>query len=206
MDIQYNGANCISINTKNGLFVIDDNLKELGLKSVTKADTNALFTFLPKKEPQAKLVITNPGEYEVSEVSIFGISARAHMDEEGKESTTIYKFVYDDLRVLVTGHIHPDLTDNHMEEIGNIDVLIIPVGGNGYTLDPIGAQQVIKKLEPKVVIPTHFDDEGINYPVPQQPLTEFLKVMNVENKEVISKFKPKPADFIEGLNVVLLSR
>ncbi len=86
-----------------------------------------------------------PGEYEVSEVSIFGISARAHMDEKGQETATIFKIQFEDLRVAVVGHIHPDLTDDHLEEIGAVDILIVPVGGNGYTLDPIGALQVIKK-------------------------------------------------------------
>lgn len=206
MDIQFHGANCISISTKKGNFVVDDNLAKLGLKSVAKKDDNLLFTSMPGKLPEAKLVITDPGEYEVSEVSIFGIAARGHMDEEGKETSTIYKFVYDDIRVAVTGHIHPELTDDHMEEIGSVDVLVLPVGGNGYTLDPVGAQQVIRKIEPKVVIPTHFEDSLIKYEVPQQPLVEFLKAMNAEDAETIGKYKPKPADFGEGIKVVVLSK
>lgn len=206
MEFQYFGANCVSLTMKQVTIVIDDNLQELGLKPVVKPEHIALFTHLPKQAPKAKLVLSDPGEYEVSEVSIFGIPARAHMDEPDQHTATIYKIQHDDLRVAITGHIHPDLTDDHLEEIGTVDVLVIPVGGNGYTLDSVGAMQVIKKIEPKIVIPTHFDDSKINYPVPQQPLSEVLKGLGVEPKETLAKFKPKPADFGEAMQVVILDR
>ncbi len=206
MEFQYFGANCVGISTKRSTIIVDDNLAELGLKSATKPDNIALFTHLPENPPAARLVLANPGEYEVSEVSIFGIPARAHMDEPGQQSATIYKIEYDDLRVVVAGHIHPDLTEDHLEEIGTADILIIPVGGNGYTLDATGAMQIIKKIEPKLVIPTHYEDAKITYPVPQQPLEEALKVLGVESREPVAKFKPKPADFSENLQVIVLER
>lgn len=206
MEFQYFGANCLSLSTKQVTLVIDDNLAELGLKSVIKPDNIAIFTHPPEKIPAAKLMLSDPGEYEVSEVSIFGIAARSHMDEADKQSATIYKIVVDDLRVAITGHIHPDLTEDHLEEIGTVDILVIPVGGNGYTLDSVGAMQVIKKIEPKIVIPTHYDDPKIKYPVPQQPLAEALKGLGVEPKETLAKFKPKPTDFSENMQVIILER
>mgnify|MGYP003579274330 CR=1 FL=1 len=206
MEFQYFGANCVILTMKQVTIVVDDNLHELGLKPVAKPDHIALFTHLPKQPPKARLVLSDPGEYEVSEVSIFGIPARAHMDEPDQHTATIYKIQHDDLRVAITGHIHPDLTDDHLEEIGTVDVLVIPVGGNGYTLDSIGAMQVIRKIEPKIVIPTHFDDSKINYPVPQQPLSEALKGLGVEPKETLAKFKPKPVDFTEAMQVIILER
>jgi L-ascorbate metabolism protein UlaG (beta-lactamase superfamily) len=206
MDIQFYGANCVTISTKLGHFVIDDNLETLGGKSVTKPDYISLFTSPPKKLPQAKLVIKDPGEYEVSEVSIFGISSRSHLDEPGQETATIYKIEHDDLRVVVLGHIHPDLSEDHLEEIGTVDILITPVGGNGYTLDPIGALQVIKKIEPKLVIPTHFDDASLNFPIPQQPLAEALKALGMEPKETLAKFKPKATDFSDTTQLIILER
>lgn len=45
-----------------------------------------------------------------------------------------------------TGHVHPDISDDALELISGTDVLIIPVGGNGFTLDPTGAASIIKKL------------------------------------------------------------
>lgn len=206
MEFQYYGANCIRLITKNATFIIDDNLNDLGLKSITKPDNVALFTTIPSKNPEARLVITDPGEYEVSEVSIFGIAARAHMDEAGQKTATIYKLLFDDTRVCILGHVYPDLTEDQLEEIGVVDILISPVGGNGYTLDGVGALHVIKQIEPKLVIPTHYDDDAITYEVPQQPLADALKGLSMEPQEAVAKFKPKPADYGETAQVIILER
>ncbi len=206
MEFQYHGGNCISIATKNSRIVVDDNLNELGLKSITKPDDIALFTTVPKSEPKAKLVFTDPGEYEASEISIFGVAARAHTDEKGQETATIFKIQFGDTRVAIAGHIHPDISEEYLEELGAVDILFVPVGGNGYTLDAIGANSVIKKIEPKIVIPTHYEDSKTSYPVPQQPLNEATKVFNLEAKETLAKYKPKPADYSESLQLIVLER
>lgn len=206
MELQYHGGNCVTISTKGARLVFDDNLAEIGLKSITKPEDIAVFTALPKKSPGAKLVITDPGEYETSDISIFGVAARGHMDEADKESVTIYKIQFGDTRVAVTGHIHPDISEEFLEELGAVDVLVIPVGGNGFTLDSVGAVSIIKKIEPKIVIPTHYDDPKISYEVPQQPLSEVLKGLSMESKETLGKYKPKPADFGDSAQLVVLER
>jgi L-ascorbate metabolism protein UlaG (beta-lactamase superfamily) len=82
--------------------------------------------------------------------------------------------------------------------------LIIPVGGNGYTLDAVGAAQLIKKIEPKVVIPTHFSDKKINYEVPQAEIELFLKEMAVSEPEKVSVLKIKETDLGDKTRVVVL--
>lgn len=208
MEFQYYGGNCIKITTKNAVFIIDDNLKTLGVKSITKPDNVAMFTTLPATNSDARLVITDPGEYEVSGVSIFGIAARAHMDEAGKKTATIYKLQYDDTKVCILGHVYPDLTEDQLEEIGIVDILITPVGGHGYTLDGVGALTLIKKIEPKIVIPTHYDDKTLSYEVPQSSMEDALKNMAMEQKnEALAKFKPKPADYsAETTQLIILER
>lgn len=206
MEFQYYGANCIKVTTKKAVFIFDDNLKSVGLKSVTKPDNVALFTTIPATEPDARLVIKDPGEYEVSEVSIFGIGARAHMDEAAQKTATIYKLLVEDTRVCILGHVFPDLSEDQLEAIGIVDILIVPVGGNGYTLDGVDAVKMIKKIEPKIIIPTHYEDKDINYEVPQQPLSEALKALGMEAKEPLAKFKPKPADYSESTQLIILER
>jgi L-ascorbate metabolism protein UlaG (beta-lactamase superfamily) len=206
MELQYFGANCVRIVTKKASITIDDNLAEFGLKGVTKAGDIALFSGKhgePKTE--VKLVIDLPGEYEVSDTSIQGIGARAHMDEGG-QGVTIFKVIADDIRLVAIGHIFPELSDAQLEAIGTVDVLIIPVGGNGYTLDPIGAAKVIKKIEPKIIIPTHYDDKAVKYEVPQSPLEEALKVIAIEPKEPVDKIKLKAGELAELTQVVILER
>jgi L-ascorbate metabolism protein UlaG (beta-lactamase superfamily) len=205
MDVQFYGANCIVVTTKRARVVIDDNLSELGAKSPAKEGDIALFTMAHADATQpAKLTIDQPGEYEVSGVSIFGIGTRAHIDEEGRHTATMYKLAVDDLSVLVAGHVYPELSDIQLETIGMIDVMIVPVGGNGYTLDGIGALKLIKKIEPKLVIPTHYADDKLAFPVPQQSLEDGLKALAMQPKETLTKLRVKVSELGETTQLVVV--
>jgi L-ascorbate metabolism protein UlaG (beta-lactamase superfamily) len=197
MELRFYGANCLVLITKQARVVIDDNLSELGSKSILKTNDIAIYTsqHSPPQNP-VKLVIDGPGEYEVSEVNIQGISVRGFMDEPDQKNATLYKLLIEDMRVLITGHIFPELSDSELESIGTVDILCIPVGGNGYTIDGVGALGVIKKIEPKLVIPTHYGYKMLHYPIPQQSLEEVLRSIAMEPKETIQKLKIKPADLM----------
>lgn len=205
MEIQFFGANCVTLATKQVRIVIDDYLESLGSKSISKDGDVTLFTQgSPKRIVASRLNVDMPGEYEVSDISIYGISARAHTDESKKKNAIMYKILTNDLRILVTGHIYPDLSEKQLEEIGTIDILIIPVGGNGYTLDPVGAVQVAKKVEPKVVIPVHYEMSSISYEVPQQSLDMALKAFGKDSIDPVAKFKPKFSDLNQSLELVVV--
>lgn len=207
MDLQFYGANCVTFSTKGVRIVVDDNLAEMGAKGVVKLGDIVLYT-ASHGEPQTetKLVIDGPGEYEVSDVSVYGIPAQSHLDDPGKHSATMYKILTKELSILVTGHIAGELSDDQLERIGMVDVMIVPVGGHGYTLDPIGALKVIKKVEPKLVIPTHYDIKGLNYPVPQQELEPALHELSMEPKETTQKLKVKAADLTDVTQLIVLEK
>ncbi len=207
MDLQFYGANCLSLTTRSGRVVIDDNLSALGGKSVLKPGDIALFTSDVthiKPVVDTKLVIDHAGEYEVSDISIYGIPARSHMDEEGKQTATMYKIISKELSVFFPGHIYPELSDEQLESIGMVDVMCVPVGGNGYTLDPVGALKLIKKIEPKLIVPTHYDTKGLSYPVPQQTLEQSITSLSMEPKETTQKLKLKAGELPEISQVVIL--
>jgi L-ascorbate metabolism protein UlaG (beta-lactamase superfamily) len=208
MDMQWYGANCVVIGGKQGRVVVDDNLADLGAKSVTKEGDIVLFTgeHLNSGPHSPRLLLDQPGEYEVAGISIYGIAARSHMDEEGKMSATMYKVITDDLSILVTGHVYPELSESQLEAIGMVDVMFVPVGGNGYTLDGVGALKLVKKIEPKIVVPTHYEDPKLNFPVPQQPLESALKALAMEPKETIAKLRVKPNELAEGMQLIILER
>lgn len=207
MDLQFFGANCLIITTKNTRIVIDDNLVELASKSITKAGDVVLFTgehTPPKVEP--KLLIDEPGEYELSGVVINGIKARSHIDGANQMSATVYMITYDDISVVVTGHIHPDIGNGLVELIGGADVLCLPVGGHGYTLDGEGALQVIKLIEPKIVIPTHYADKDLKFSVPQQSLAEAIQALAMEPKETVAKLRLKLGELSDVTQLVVLEK
>lgn len=207
MELQYFGGNCVRITSKKASVVVDDNLVELGAKSITKADDIVLNTNakIVKTASSDHLTIAQPGEFEVSGVSIQGVAAKAHMDTDGTNAT-IFKLQIEDIRVVIMGHIFPELTDDELEAIGMVDVLIIPVGGGGYTLDPLGALKIIRKVEPKIVIPTHYDDKGLKYEVPAQDLSIALKELTMEPTETTAKLKLKSADLPETMQLIVLER
>lgn len=198
MDIQFYGANCISITTKQARILVDDNLEELGSKPLAKAEDILLFTGSHRPVTEARLLIDQPGEYEVAGVSIYGIPARSHLGEDNVQSATMYKIIADDVSFLVVGHVYPDLNDSQLEMIGMVDIMIVPVGGHGFTLDASGALKLIKKIEPKIVIPTHYDNKKLQYPVPQEALEDALKQLSMEVKETVGKLKPKVDDLSDG--------
>lgn len=210
MELQFYGANCVRISTKKSVVVIDDNLKELGQKSISKPGDILLFTKYSQKHEQdkkdPKIIIQTAGEYEVESVSIRGISARAHMDEEKEQKAVIYKIIIGDLSVVVAGHIFPELSEDQLESIGTVDVLFVPVGGNGYTLDSVGALKIIKQIDPKIIIPTHYADSSMKYEVPQTKLDDVMKEMTFEIKEKVAKLKLKSSDIPERQEFFVLER
>lgn len=197
MDLQFFGANCLKVTSKKATVVIDDNLAELGKSSVTKAGDVRVFT---GKDPGDKLegsfVVAQPGEYEIGDVSITGIAAQAHVDEPGTKNATMYRIVMDDIRLAVVGHIDAKLTEGQLEDLGTIDVLVVPVGGHGFTLDAVGAQQLIKAIEPKIVIPTYYQDSKLSYPVPAVTLQDALKELAMEPKDTVARLKVKATDLL----------
>ena len=208
MDVQFYGANCVVFANRDIRVVVDDNLSELGGKSVAKPGDVLLYT---QKHATAlaepRMVIDMPGEYEISGLSITGIAARAHMDEAGKVFTaTVYKLSFGDTTYLLTGHIYPELTEDELEAIGIVDVMFVPVGGSGYTLDPVGALKLVRAIEPKLVIPTHYADGALTYPVPQQDLSTALKEIGMEPKETISKLRIKPGEIGDVTQLIVVEK
>ena len=207
MELTFYGANCVRLAAKKAQIVVDDNLAALGLKAVTKpADISLRTSKQLPEHPDAVFKAELPGEYEVSGVVIRGIAARSHMDEEGQNNAVIYTIEADDTKVVILGHIFPELSEDQLEQIGLADVVIVPVGGMGYTLDGAGALKVIKQIEPKVVIPTHYSDKVIHYEVPQTELTEAIKNLGMEISETVAKYKIKPSELSDSTKLIVLER
>ena len=207
MEIKFYGGNCIKITSKKNSIVVDDSSK-IGLKSIVTDKDIYLLTDkrVADRADKAYFSIDSPGEYEVADVSIHGVPARAHIDMEKTSNATMYRVIVDDVRIAIVGHIHPDLTEDQLEDLGTIDVLIVPIGGNGYTLDGVGAQKVIRKIEPKVIIPTHYDNKSLNFEVPQASLTDALSALAMEPAETLDSFKIKNGDVGEGPRLIVLNQ
>jgi L-ascorbate metabolism protein UlaG (beta-lactamase superfamily) len=103
-----------------------------------------------------KKVISGPGEYEINEVSIIGLSSY-HDAKKGEDRgrNTIYVFEMDGVRLVHLGDLGHELTEKTVDEMGEVNVLMIPVGGV-YTIDSKQASEVAKSIEANIVIPMHY--------------------------------------------------
>ena len=208
-EVEYKGANGVIVSSKKASLVFDPKLSLVGLKDIPVKDAVELATearFATNSE-DAKLVIEGPGEYGVADFDITGIAAQRHLDAEtDPKISTIYRLETSDIRAAVIGNIYEKLNEDQLEEIGMIDVLIIPVGGGGYTLDATGAAALVRQIEPKVVIPVHYADPAIKYEVPQLDFETFTGELGAEVEEA-PKFKLKNAAALPAaLTVYKLAR
>jgi L-ascorbate metabolism protein UlaG (beta-lactamase superfamily) len=153
------------------------------------------------------LIIESPGDYEVGDFTIHGVAAQRHIDTpDMPKISTIYRIETTDIRAALIGNIDAKLSEEQLEGLGVIDVLILPVGGNGYTLDATSATSIIRQVEPKVVIPIHYADNGLRYEVAQDPLELFVKELGAPVESVV-KYKIKSATALPTvLTVVELAR
>jgi len=208
-DIEYKGGNGVSFTTKKATLIVDPAISVVGLKDIKTKDEIELATEerFVVRNTDARIIINGPGEYEVGDFTIRGIAARRHLDTENDEKmSTIYRIECGDVRVCVLGNIDPQLSDEQQEEIGVIDILVVPVGGGGYTLDATSASSIVRQLEPKVVVPVHYADPVLRYEVPQDTLETFIKELGAP-VETVNKYKIKSvASLPQTLTTVEVSR
>ncbi|MFA7193382.1 MAG: MBL fold metallo-hydrolase [Candidatus Paceibacterota bacterium] len=146
-------------------------------------------------------VIKGAGEYEFREMFIEGFLSKSNYD--GKERiNTIYALEIDKMQIAFLGaHGEPDVSNEVKEELGDIDILFVPIGGEGV-LDAQEAYKLAVKREPKVIIPIHFGSIG-----EKDALKKFLEEGGSEDVKAIEKFTVKSKDLVgkKGEIVVLKS-
>ena len=120
--------------------------------------------------------------------------------------STIYRVEIGDARIGIVGNIDKKISDEQLEALGLIDILIIPVGGGGYTLDATDAASLVRSIDPKVVIPVHYADNSLKYEVPQDDLKLFIAELGAP-VETVTKYKLKQLPIVPAtLSVVEITR
>ncbi len=201
MDITYLGAGSVKLVGKS-LTVVCDPIGQVKAEVVTASGPREDGGEWPVAS--GSMLLDVPGEYEVKGAMITGVPAQLHIDENGHRGT-VYSIVIDGVNVVVTGGISGKLDQDQIENLGQVDVLVVPVGGGGLTLDAEGAAAVVAQLEPSYVVPVHYDDGVTTYPVPQAGIEKFLKEMGT-SVEPESKLRVNSKEAPEELQVVVLNR
>lgn len=213
--ITWAGQSCFQVSVSNSRehsadIVIDPFDEETGLKLPNFSADILLITHNHHDHNNVKAVkgapflIQAPGEYEVKGVFIQGIPS-FHDDKEGKEKgqNTIYTIEAEGLRFCHLGDLgQKQLTDEQLEKIDTIDVLMIPVGGQ-FTISSAEAQRIISQIEPKIIIPMHYQLPKLKYKL--DDVSKFLKTMGknsiVAQDKLTIKASAMPKD---GTEIVVL--
>ncbi len=219
MQIIWKGQSCFQIlnqaaKNSQAIIAIDPFEEQIGLKvPELQADvlliTHSHFDHNNKKAVSSPLpgnipfVIEGSGEYEVKDIFFQGIHSW-HDEKEGAErgENTIYTIEAEGLKLCHLGDFgQKELSEEQIEAIGDIDILMVPVGGT-YTIDAKGAQKVISQIEPKIVIPMHYQIPKLK--IKLDDLDKFLKIMGAKSIEPQNKFSIKKKDLAEGMKIVVL--
>ncbi|MBI2414792.1 MBL fold metallo-hydrolase [candidate division WWE3 bacterium] len=213
MEITYIGHSCFKIKGKNLELVIDPYDPDKTGYKLPKLTTDVVLTSHEHDDHSFldgvsgyKLAITTPGEYEINDVYIEGITT-FHDDKEGKDrgKNTMFQITIDDMNILHVGDLGHLLNKETLEKILDIDVLMVPVGGF-YTIDAEEASKLISSIEPGVVIPMHYKEDKAN-PLTKDmgELKKFLDEMGVENVTTQDKLKITKGEIPEETEVVVLN-
>ncbi len=209
MDIDWYGQSCFRLR-EGGVIVVTDpydksigyTLPRLRADIVTVSHAAPGHAAVGAVKGDAK-VLTRPGEYEVKGVFITGIQTwrGAGASGEAKEENTVFVFEFGDLTVCHLGDLSRVLTQAQVEAMPSIDVLLAPVGGGG-ALDADKAAEVISLLEPRLVVPMHYQVPLLTFKL--DPLNKFLKEMGVTEHAPQESLKVTRSDLPEETQVVVL--
>jgi L-ascorbate metabolism protein UlaG (beta-lactamase superfamily) len=208
VEIIWYGHACFSISSR-GVTVLTDPVPkssgyDIGNPSadiVTVSHRHTGHAALDLVQPGYRL-IDGPGEYEIQEVFINGIQTY-HDGERGAKlgKNTVYVFEVDDLVICHLGDIGHVLTEQQVELVSSVDVLLVPAGG-GPTITPAQAAEIIAQVEPGIVIPMQFrtgkgDSE-------RESVDGFLKELASAEHETLERLRVRKSDIGESAKVVVL--
>jgi len=155
---------------------------------------------------QAPFVIEGPGEYEVKNIFIQGILS-FHDKNQGKErdANTIYTIDSENIKLCHLGDFgQKELTEEQLEKIGEVDILMVPIGGES-TLSAKEAAKIMSQLEPKITIPMHYAIPKLK--VKLESLDKFLKVFGIKSLSPINKLSIKKKDIsTEEAKIIVLKK
>lgn len=142
------------------------------------------FTNAVKGDPHE---ITGPGEFEIGGVFVTGIQTNGLSKKTTDNMrNTLYLFDYNGITVAHLGQINRVPTQTEVEDLGQVNVALVPVGDK-ESLNAAKAAEIIALLEPNIVIPMHYATPTSL--IKLDPLSKFLKEMGIEKVEPVPSLK-----------------
>ncbi|MDD5040478.1 MAG: MBL fold metallo-hydrolase [Patescibacteria group bacterium] len=210
MYITWLGQSCFKMQGKDAAVVTDPYYPSTGLRLPRLTADILTVSHAHDDHNNIHAVSGNPftiqsaGEYEIKKIVIRGIPTW-HDPKEGAElgPNIVFAFEFEDIRIVHLGDLGTTLDDSQLEQLGDVDVLMVPVGGT-YTMNGKQAAELVSNIEPRIVIPMH-------YKIPQLKIKldtadAFCKEMGVKQNGTEEKLRITKKDLpVDETKVVLLS-
>jgi len=198
MKVKWLGHACFMITSDAGTKIIADPYAVVGGFGYGEIKESADIVTVSHEHGDHNNVAAVGGNPEVvrGAVKVKGIEFKAiptyHDDVGGGQrgNNTILCFEVDGVRVCHLGDLGHPLSDKQMSELGKVDVLLAPVGGN-FTIDARVATELCDRLKPAVVIPMHYKNDKCSFPIAD--VDEFL-----QGKESVKRLDVSEVDFKQG--------
>lgn len=191
MVLFWHGDNCVSIQNQEAELVIDPQDIEKELKSAKAAEVFLLSSGQKLSKTSSKspsFIIDMPGEYDTKGFFIMGL--------HGVAGAVTYIIESEGIRVCHLSGVKKELTDEHLENISDVDVLVIDIG-NGSDANEISAK-IVNQIEPRIVIPMGYESS--------KPPKTFLEEMGASGNEQQNKLSIKKKDLPqEETKVIILN-
>jgi L-ascorbate metabolism protein UlaG (beta-lactamase superfamily) len=209
MEIAWYGQSCFRLRSRGLAVVTDPYGAESGLRlprltatvvTVSQAQADHNNAQAVKGSP---FVISGPGEYEIEGIFVIGVatSVETHQQNGDPLTNTAYLIEFEDLTICHLGGLVRTLSQEQAEQLNEVDVLLLPVGGHS-TLSSSQAAEVVGLLEPRIVIPMHFRIPGLS--VQLDDVSRFLKELGAEAVERLESLTVSKGQLPDESRVVLL--
>ena len=210
MDIIWLGHSCFRLKSREGSIIVDPYHEDLGLTLGKVSADVVLVTHDHAGHNNAKAVsgfrkiVSGPGEYEVRDIMINGI--RTYHDNQKGElrgKNTTYLIRIDGVAVCHLGDLGHILSSSQVNEMDEVDVLLVPVGGES-TIGAGEASEIIGLIDPRIVIPMHYQFDGIRSDL--DTLDRFLREMGDAGAQSVARLVVSHSNLPEDTQIIPLER
>lgn len=209
MDITWYGHSCFRITERGQITVVTDPYDEstgLPVPGKLKGDIVTVSHDHPSHNnvPAVKgqtYVLVGAGEYEIGGVFVYGFAMHHVVGEDQLHENVAYMVQYDGLTVLHLGDLDHVPSQSIIESMGDVNVLLVPVGGGG-TLKAAEASEVVALIEPNYIVPMHYALPGLT--IELDPVDKFLKEMGISRVQEEDTLRVTTSTLPEQPHVVVL--
>jgi L-ascorbate metabolism protein UlaG (beta-lactamase superfamily) len=190
LEVNWLGEGCFRLRNRDTTIILDPPAATSGARSLGEAQIVVVSDDRPADGAAAGVqgkprVIAGPGEYEVAGVLITGVRTTSTARRaEAASRNVCFVIEMDEVRLCYLGRLGHVLSPDQVEVLNGAEVLLVPVGGNGV-LDAAGAAEIVSMLEPRIVVPMHYQGDGAAAAF--DPLDRFLKQMGTGAPQPVAR-------------------